>query len=146
MRFPHLSACLGVVLVGVLLLALPDDSGARRKSCNVIDGSTVIARNSKGVVAMRTNRHRDTYVYGCSKQVGKGFRLFRCLDGQLTSEILQTFRLRKRSVALEIERKPEERNTYFHITRTVSLRTGEYQDVQSASRPQPEGTSKVLEC
>jgi len=149
MGFSRLGVWLAAALAIVLLVAAPNGSHARQKSCKLPTGTTAVARSSQAVVFVRkTGDVGDelTTFYGCAKRVGRRVRLWKCDAGQLTSDRLQTVRLKDRAAILEIERRPEESATFFHLTRRVNLRTGKRRDTRSTSRPQPPGSKPILDC
>jgi hypothetical protein len=140
---------LSAFLAIATLVAAPSSSDLRRKGCKVPAGSTVVERSPHAVVFIRTTGKRGnelTTLYGCARGTGQRFRLWKCNAGQLTSDKLQTVRLRGRKAILEIERKPEEMETFFHLTRTVNLRTGKRRDSRSTSQPQAPGSKLIFDC
>jgi hypothetical protein len=157
--------CLPAAAAAILLLTEPQSSGeAKTKSCERPAYSTVVVRSNRAVVfrrdladvPSRTRRKlrkkyfsRDITLYGCSRSVGRRFRLWECNVGQFTHDVVQSIRLNGgRTAILEIERLTEENyesRNYYHVERRVSLRTGERRNIRSESRPQPEGTQPIVE-
>jgi len=140
---------LWAALAVAMLVAAPSSSNARHRGCEVPAGSTIVERSPRAVVFIRTTGNRGnelSTLYGCARGIGQRFRLWKCNAGQLTSDKLQTVRLSGRRAILEIERKPEERETFFHLTRTVNLRTGKRRDSRSASQPQAPGSKLIFDC
>jgi hypothetical protein len=139
----------GIAVAVVSMGAAPDRTDVRQRSCKIPTSATILARSSRAVVfEWKSGQpgNESTTLYGCRRRTGRKVRLWRCDAGQLTSETLQSVRLKNRSAILEIERKPEERETYFHLTRRVNLVTGKRRDSRSDSRPQPSGTDPILLC
>lgn len=149
MRVAGLSVCLSAALAIAILLGGPQSSNARGRSCKVPAGSKIVERSPKAVAFIqKTGNPGDELntLYGCARAVGRRFRLWKCDAGQLTSDKLQTVRLKGRAAILEIERKPEERDTSFHLTRRVDLGTGKRRDTRLESRPQPPGAKPIFDC
>lgn len=141
----------GVYVIGVRGLGWCCPGSFRRTEQDLQKpaGATVVVHNRQGIVfRWKTGDvgNESTTFYGCAQRIGRKVRLWRCDAGQLTSETLQTVHLKGRSAILEIERKPESRTTFFHLTRRVNLRTGKRRDTKSESRPQPPGTEAILGC
>jgi hypothetical protein len=133
----------------VLLVVGPHTSKARGKGCKLPAGSKIVERGERGVVfRLERGRRGDerTTFFGCARGVGRRFSLWKCDVGQLTSDKWQSVRLDGRVAILEIERKPEEKETFFHLTRTVNLRTGKRRDSHSASQPQAPGSKLIFDC